>query len=73
MSRASVIYAKDGLKTSVGTREFVALDTGIEQCAGCVAYRSSALCNAIREEVDMCGKCIWLTEIDYLKRRMRDA
>ena len=73
MSRASVIYAKDGLKTSVGTREFVALDTGAEQCVGCAAFHSSELCNAIHEVVDMCGTCIWLTEIDYLKRRMRDV
>jgi len=72
VSRTSVIYAEDGLKISVGGRDFVAFNTGTEECAGCVAFCSSALCNAIHDEVDMCGLSIWVTEIDYLKRKVRD-
>jgi len=72
MSRTAVVYAEDGLKIPVGNRDFVALGTGTEKCDGCVGYHSSTMCNAIHAHVDMCGKCIWLTEIDYLKRKMRD-
>ena len=72
MSRTSVVYAEDGLKISVDGKELVALHTGMDECAGCVAFCSNALCDAIHDEADICGLSIWVTEIDYLKRKVRD-
>ena len=39
-------------------------------CEECVACDDDALCDDIHAHVDMCGRSVWVVEIEYLKRKM---
>ena len=69
-AKEGFIRTKEGQHIQVRGTDLYAVK-GVD-CEGCVACDDDSLCNAIHEEVDMCGTCIWLTEIDYLKRKVRD-
>jgi hypothetical protein len=69
-AKEKFVLAKEDQRIQVRGTDLYAVKS--MDCEECVACDDDALCNAIHDEVDMCGRSIWITEINNLKRKMRD-